>query len=71
MIECFFYVIFYLSEAISLSDEIIVFTKRPAKVKSKFKINFEKELLPTERRRTDLFNKYYDVIWKEIDNHVS
>ena len=70
MIFFSFYVYFYLGEAISLSDEIVVFTKRPAKVKSIYKIDFDKNMLPVDRRRTDLFNHYYDLIWKEIDNHV-
>ena len=34
------------------------------------KIDFDKDSLPTERRRTNKFNEYYDVIWKEIENHV-
>lgn len=59
-----------LAEAISLSDEIIVLTKRPAKIKKIHKIKFDNELMPTERRRTNKFNDYYDVIWKEIDHHV-
>lgn len=25
---------------------------------------------PTNRRRTNEFNNYYDQIWKEIDTHV-
>lgn len=59
-----------LAEAISLSDEIIVLTKRPAKIKTIHKIDFDKDSLPTDRRRTNKFNKYYDIIWKEIENHV-
>ena len=59
-----------LAEAISLSDEIIVLTKRPAEIKTIHKIDFDKDSLPTERRRTNKFNEYYDVIWKEIENHV-
>ncbi len=59
-----------LAEAISLSDEIIVLTKRPAKIKTIHKIDFDKDSLPTDRRRTNKFNEYYDIIWKEIENHV-
>lgn len=66
----FFYVLFYLGEAISLSDQIIVLSKRPARIKSIHEINFSKDLLPTYRRRTDKFNTYYDQIWKEIDTNV-
>lgn len=66
----FFYVTFYLGEAISLSDKIIVLSKRPALIKNIHDVDFSKDLLPTKRRRTDKFNEYYDRIWKEIDNHV-
>ena len=66
----FFYVNKYLGEAISLSNIIIVLTKRPAKVKSIHKIDFSKNLLPTEKRRTVIFNDIYDKIWREIDSHV-
>ncbi len=64
------YVNKYLSEAISLSDEIIVLSKRPAIVKRIHKIDFSSELLPTEKRRTTYFNDLYDKIWKDIDSHV-
>lgn len=60
----------FLDEAISLSNKIIVLTKRPAKVKSVHNIAFDETCLPTKRRRTAMFNEYYDIIWKEIDNHV-
>lgn len=70
MLLYFFYVYFYLGEAISLSDKIIVLSKRPARIKSIHEINFDKALLPTSRRRSDKFNSYYDKIWKEIDSNV-
>ena len=70
MLIIVFYVVLLLSEAISLSDEIVVLSKRPAKIKTIHKINFDKNILPTERRRTNKFNEYYDIIWKEIEHHV-
>ncbi len=59
-----------LAEAISLSDKIVVLTKRPAKVKSIYTIDIDKNMSPTKKRRTEKFNAYYDKIWKEIDKNV-
>ena len=59
-----------LAEAISLSDKIVVLTKRPAKVKSIYTIDIDKNMSPTKKRRTEKFNSYYDKIWKEIDKNV-
>ena len=59
-----------LAEAISLSDKIVVLTKRPAKVKSIYTIDIDKSMSPTKKRRTEKFNSYYDKIWKEIDKNV-
>ncbi len=57
-----------ISEAISMSDRIIVLTKRPATVKSINKINFEMENRnPMNARQSPKFSKYFDSLWKEID----
>lgn len=57
-----------LGEAISISDRIIVLTKRPAVIKIDMKIDFEnKEATPFERRKEKEFNEYFNLLWKEID----
>ena len=57
-----------LGEAISISDRIIVLTKRPAVIKIDMKIEFEnKEATPFERRKEKEFNEYFNLLWKEID----
>lgn len=57
-------------EAISLSNKIVVFTKRPAKIKNIHYISFSDYLKASDKRRTYEFNNYYDLIWKEIDHNV-
>ena len=59
-----------LEEAISMSDEIIVLTKRPAKIKNIYKIELENKKNPTENRNDTKFSYYYDLIWKDIDHDV-
>ena len=57
-----------ISEAISMSDRIVVLTKRPATVKSINKISFEMENRnPMNARQSPKFSKYFDSLWKEID----
>jgi NitT/TauT family transport system ATP-binding protein len=54
-----------ISEAISLSDRILVFSKRPAKINKNLKINF-KNLTFAEKRKDPKFNYYFEIIWNEI-----
>ena len=57
-----------ISEAISMSDRIIVLTERPATVKTIHNINFEIENRnPLSVRESPKFSKYFDTIWKELD----
>ena len=57
-----------LGEAISISDRIIVLTKRPAKLKLDVRINFKnKEATPFQRRKEPEFNEYFNILWKELD----
>ncbi|MBR5662270.1 MAG: ATP-binding cassette domain-containing protein [Bacilli bacterium] len=56
-----------ISEAISLSDRIIVLSKRPAHIKNIYSLQFDKNLLPIERRKEKLFLSYYELIGKDLD----
>lgn len=57
-----------ISEAISLADKVIVLSSSPSKIKSIYDISISKEMLPSERRNSDLFTKYYDRIWKDLND---
>ena len=58
-----------ISEAISMSDRIIVLTKRPAKLKNIHKINFEiAKRTPLNCREEPKFSKYFNILWKELEN---
>ena len=60
-----------IAEAISMSERIIVLTKRPGRIKREVKIDLLSEdgrvlTKPSERRSTEKFSMYYQEIWKEL-----
>jgi len=58
-----------ISEAISLSDRILVLSRRPGSIQCDISINFSnKEATPFERRRESEFKDYFDLLWKELDS---
>ena len=56
-----------ISEAIAMSDKVIVLTKRPGSVKTIIDINFNNNLSPFERRKLPEFGQYFDIIWKDLE----
>ncbi len=54
-----------ISEAISMSDKIIVLTDRPAMVKSIFKPDIDGDS-PLRKRESPYFSKWFEKIWKEL-----
>jgi len=59
-----------ISEAISMSDRVIILSNRPARVKDILKIDFEIEnRTPINCRESPKFSKYFDTIWKGLDVH--
>ena len=58
-----------LAEAISLADRIIVLSKRPSKIKTTYNIKID-GLTALERRKSNKFSYYYDLLWKELDKNV-
>jgi len=57
-----------ISEAISMSDRILVFSSRPARIKAEHKVSLSGGSTPLERRNSPEFKDYFDIIWKEIDH---
>ena len=57
-----------ISEAISMSDRVIVLSKRPATVKKIYKLDFEiEDRNPITVRENPKFSKYFDSLWKELE----
>ena len=59
-----------LAEAISMSDRVIVLSKRPSTIKKIYEINLTNKSTPIKNRRAKVFSYYYEMIWKDIDFHV-
>ena len=57
-----------ISEAISMSDRVIVLSKRPGTIKNIHEIKFNLEnRTPINCRERPEFSKYFDMLWKELD----
>lgn len=59
-----------IAQAISLSDRIIVLSKRPAIVKNIYDISFPKDMTPIEKRKQKEFSFYYEQLWRDLDVHI-
>ena len=57
-----------ISEAISVSDRVIVLTNRPAKVKKIYDISLSATSSPIARRKAPEFPKYFQLLWEELNN---
>ena len=58
-----------IAEAVSMSDRVVVLSRRPAVVKAVFDMGALKSLPPMERRDTPQFHTFFNAIWKELDVH--
>ena len=57
-----------IAEAISISQKVIVLTKRPSNVKVEIPIDFKNDnLTPFQKRKNPLFSDYFNRLWKELD----
>lgn len=59
-----------LSEALAMSDKIIVLSKRPALVKNIYNIKLENKSMPINNRSASNFSSYYEAIWRDLDVHI-
>lgn len=56
-----------ISEAISMSDRVLVLSKRPGTIKDIHKINFGIEnRTPINCRESPKFTQYFNTLWKEL-----
>lgn len=59
-----------LAEAISMSNQVVVFSKRPCLIKNIYDIELSNKGFPIENRKAKEFSSYYDLIWKDLDINV-
>ena len=56
-----------LAEAISMSDRIILLTKRPGKIKNIYNIELDEKNCPIKNRSSKNFSYYYEHIWEDLN----
>ncbi len=56
-----------LSEAVSLADRILVLSTRPGHIKKIITTSFPRQLSALERRNTNEFRDYFNLLWKEMN----
>ena len=56
--------------AISMSDKIIVLSKRPSTIKKTYNIELTNKSTPINNRNCKEFMSYYDKIWRDLDVHI-
>ena len=59
-----------IEQAISMSDKIIVLSKRPTIVKNIYNIDLANKSNPIENRKDSKFSYYYDLLWRDLDVHI-
>ena len=59
-----------IAEAISMSDRIIVLSKRPATIKNIYEIKLTDRKTPIHNRKCKEFNYYFEKIWGDLDVHL-
>lgn len=59
-----------IAEAISLSDRVVVLSKRPSCVKKIYDINLINKSTPINNRKSSNFYTYYDEIWRDLDVYL-
>ncbi|HZH56768.1 MAG TPA: ABC transporter ATP-binding protein [Burkholderiaceae bacterium] len=63
-----------IGEAISMTDRVVVLSRRPGRIKSQHAISFPsvagRRPTPFEARGLPEFNAYFNTLWDELDVHV-
>lgn len=58
-----------LAEAISMSDRVILLTKRPGSIKKIYNIELENKSSPIKNRSCRNFSYYYENIWEDLNEN--
>ena len=56
-----------ISEAISMSDRVVVLSRRPAEIRAIHDLAPLQGLGPMERRDSEAFRGFFNLIWKELE----
>lgn len=61
-----------ISEAIAMTDRILVMSKRPSTIRSVHELVFDEGtgLSPMKKREAGRYHQYFNAIWRELEGHV-
>ncbi|WP_409968145.1 ABC transporter ATP-binding protein [Bengtsoniella intestinalis] len=59
-----------ISESVSLSERVLVLSRRPAHIQSSYTLDELQGITPLARRDHPSFGTYFNAIWKELDVHA-
>jgi NitT/TauT family transport system ATP-binding protein len=63
-----------IGEAVSMSERVVVLSRRPGRVKSDHRIHFPSgngtRPAPFAARQAPEFNEYFNALWQELEVHV-
>ena len=60
-----------LSEAISMADEVLVLSARPGRIRKRVSVKFDlANRTPMRSRSAPEFKDYFNIIWKELNDHA-
>lgn len=57
-----------IEEALSLSDKIVIISKRPGHIKAIYNLDNNNDLIPSKRRKDPFFTTLYDSVRSNIDH---
>ena len=58
-----------LAEAISVGEAVYVLSKRPGTIQATIEMDFPVSMTSIERRDTEAFRDYFNILWKELMNY--
>lgn len=59
-----------ISEAVSMADQVIILSRRPARIRRSVPIVFSmSDRTPMASREAPEFKQYFNLIWKELNSH--
>lgn len=57
-----------IAEAVSMSDRVVVLSRRPGQVKAVYDLEAMRGLGTMDRREHPEFQRYFNAVWKELDH---
>ena len=55
-----------ISEAIALSERVLILSPRPLKIKKELKLSYDNSLLPSLRRKDNYFSQYFNDVFNTL-----